>query len=76
MFLQQLCQLCLRNALDGMADPFTLRAAELFFRPQNATVHEGLLLLADAEVLEQRFVERARDRTPADRRPTPRWEPR
>jgi hypothetical protein len=54
IFLQQLAQLALRNALDGVLDPFTLRAAELFFRPQQATVHEGLLLLADAEVLDQR----------------------
>lgn len=54
ILLQQLCQLCLRNALDGIEDPFTLRAAEAFFRPQQATVHEGLLLLADAEVLEER----------------------
>jgi hypothetical protein len=54
IFLQQLCQLCLRNALDGVEDPFVLRAAETFFRPQTATVHEGLLLLADSEVLDQR----------------------
>lgn len=51
IFLQQLVQLCLRNALDAVDDPFVLRAAELFFRPQQATVHDGLLLLADAEVL-------------------------
>jgi hypothetical protein len=54
IFLQQLAQLALRNALDAVDDPFTLRAAELFFRPQQATVHDGLLLLADAEVVEER----------------------
>lgn len=54
IFLQQLVQLCLRNALDAVDDPFVLRAAELFFRPQQATVHEGMLLLADAEVLAER----------------------
>lgn len=54
ILLQQLCQLCLRNALDGLDDPFVLRAAECLFRPQQATVHEGLLLLADAEVVEER----------------------
>jgi hypothetical protein len=54
IFLQQLAQLCLRNALDAIDDPFVLRAAELFFRPQQATVHDGLLLLADAEVLAER----------------------
>jgi hypothetical protein len=54
IFLQQLAQLCLRNALDAVDDPFILRAAELFFRPQQATVHDGLLLLADAEVVAER----------------------
>jgi hypothetical protein len=54
IFLQQLAQLCLRNALDAVEDAFTLRAAELFFRPQQATVHDGMLLLADAEVVEER----------------------
>jgi hypothetical protein len=52
LFLSQLCQLVLRNALDGCEDPYVLRAAELFYRPQKATLHEGALLLADAEVVE------------------------
>jgi len=52
MFLSQLCHLILRNALDGCDDPYTLRAAELFYRSQKAATHEGLLLLADAEVIE------------------------
>jgi hypothetical protein len=52
IFLSQLCQLILRNALEGCDDPYTLRAAELFYRSQLATVHEGALLLADAEVVE------------------------
>jgi hypothetical protein len=52
IFLSQLCHLILRNALEGCDDPYTLRAAELFYRNQQATVHEGTLLLADAEVLE------------------------
>ena len=61
IFLTQLCQLCLRNALDGCEDPYVLRAAEIFYRPQKATVHEGSLLLADAEVVEiqQRGADRA-----------------
>jgi len=42
----------LRNALDGVEDAFVLRAAELFFRPQRATIHEGAALLADAETIE------------------------
>src|SRR5438046_1276383 len=52
IFLSQLCHLILRNALEGCDDPYTLRAAELFYRSQQATVHEGALLLADAEVIE------------------------
>jgi hypothetical protein len=52
IFLSQLVHLVLRNALDECDDPFVLRAAELFFRAQKATVHEGALLLADAEVVE------------------------
>jgi hypothetical protein len=52
IFLSQLCHLILRNALEGCEDPYMLRAAELFYRSQLATVHEGALLLADAEVIE------------------------
>ena len=52
IFLSQLCHLILRNALEGCDDPYTLRAAELFYPSQQATVHEGTLLLADAEVIE------------------------
>src|ERR1700716_851958 len=52
IFLSQLCHLILRNALEGCEDPYTLRAAELFYRNQRAAVHDGELLLADAEVVE------------------------
>jgi hypothetical protein len=52
IFHSQLCHLILRNALEGCEDPYTLRAAELFYRSQLATVHDGTLLLADAEVIE------------------------
>lgn len=51
LFLNQLVQLILRNLLDGCADPFILRAAELFFRPQRLTIHEGALLAADEETI-------------------------
>lgn len=54
LFLNQLVHLILRNALDGCDDPYVLRAAELFFRPQRASLHEGAVLLADAEVIEAR----------------------
>lgn len=52
LFLSQLCHLILRNALEGCDDPYMLRAAELFYRSQKATLHEGSLLLADAEIVE------------------------
>ena len=52
IFLSQLCHLILRNVLDGCEDPYTLRAAELFYRSQKAATHDGVLLLADAEVTE------------------------
>lgn len=49
LFLHQLVHIILRNALDGCDDPFTLRAAELFFRPQRMTLHQGALIAADEE---------------------------
>lgn len=54
LFLGQLVHLILRNALDGCEDPFVLRAAELFFRGQRVSFHEGAVLLADAEVIAAR----------------------
>lgn len=54
LFLNQLVHLILRNALDSCDDPYVLRAAELFFRTQRVTRHDGAVLLADAEVIEAR----------------------
>jgi hypothetical protein len=51
LFLNQLVHVILRNALDGCSDPFMLRAAELFFRPQRMTLHEGSLIAADEETI-------------------------
>lgn len=51
VFLSQLLQLILRNALDGCDDPQTLRAAECLFRPQRAHVKDGHLLMADDELV-------------------------
>jgi Family of unknown function (DUF6352) len=51
LFVNQLVHVILRNALDGCDDPFVLRAAELFFRPQRILPHEQLLLLGDEEVV-------------------------
>ena len=51
LFLDQLVQLILRNAFDDCADPFVLRAAELFFRLQRVTILGGSLLVADDETI-------------------------
>jgi hypothetical protein len=51
LFLSQLVHVILRSALDGEEDAFVLRAGELFFRTQKASLHEGRLLLADEEVV-------------------------
>src|SRR5262249_42733691 len=51
LFINQLVHVILRNALDGCDDPFVLRAAELFFRTQRLTVHDGSLIAADEETV-------------------------
>lgn len=51
LFMNQLVHVILRNVLDGCEDAYTLRAAELFFRPQRMTLHEGALIAADDEVI-------------------------
>jgi hypothetical protein len=58
LFMNHLAHLILRNALDGCDDPYVLRAGELFFRPQRASVRDGALLLADAERIEEAEVDR------------------
>jgi hypothetical protein len=52
MFVDQLAHVILRNALDGTDDPLELRAGELFFREQKATIKDGHVLLADLETVE------------------------
>ena len=51
LFLDQLVHVIMRNALDDCEDPLVLRAAELFFRRQRLTLHEGSLIAADEETL-------------------------
>ncbi|MGH6728376.1 MAG: DUF6352 family protein [Pseudolabrys sp.] len=51
LFVSQLVHVILRNALDGVEDPRVVRAAELFFRTQRVTMHEGSLLVADEETI-------------------------
>ena len=52
LFIEQMVHVVLRNILDGCEDPLRLRAAELFFREQKATIQEGHALLADHETVE------------------------
>ncbi|MDO9526888.1 MAG: DUF6352 family protein [Gemmobacter sp.] len=58
VFLDQLVQLILRNALHGCDDVATLRAAELFFRPQRAHFQDDALMLADDELVTELEAER------------------
>jgi hypothetical protein len=51
LFMNQLVHVILRNVMDGCEDAFMLRAAELFFRPQRVTVHDGSLIAADEETI-------------------------
>jgi hypothetical protein len=53
MFIDQLAHVVLRNLLDGEPDALRLRAAELFFREQKATLKDGHVLLADLETVER-----------------------
>ena len=52
MFVDQMVHVVLRNMLEGCDDPLRLRAAEVFWRDQKATVQEGHVLLADLETVE------------------------
>ncbi len=51
LFVNQLVHVILRNALDGVEDARVLRAAEMFFRTQRVTLHEGSLIAADEETI-------------------------
>jgi hypothetical protein len=51
LFINHLVHVILRNMLDDCGDAHVLRAAELFFRPQRMTVHEGSLIAADEETV-------------------------
>lgn len=51
LFINQLMHVILRNALDGVEDTRVLRAAEVFFRTQRVTLHDGSLIVADEETI-------------------------
>ena len=52
LFIEQMTHVVLRNILDAGSDPLQLRAAELFFREQKATIQHGHALLADLETVQ------------------------
>ena len=52
LFIEQMVHVILRSILEGCDDPLRLRAAELFFRDQKATIQEGHALVADLETVE------------------------
>lgn len=52
LFVDQMAHVTLRNILEDCDDPLRLRAAELFFREQKATIRDGHVLLADLETVE------------------------
>jgi hypothetical protein len=52
LFIEQMTHVVLRNILEGSDDSLRLRAAEIFFRAQKATIQEGHVLLADLETIE------------------------
>lgn len=52
LFIDQLAHVILRGVLDGCDDPLQLRAAEVFWREQKATIRDGHVLLADLETVE------------------------
>lgn len=52
LFIDVIVQAVVRGLLDGVDDAFEARAAELFFRPQRLSLHEGRLLAGDREMLD------------------------
>lgn len=52
LFIDQLAQIILRNVLDMADDALELRAAELFYREQKASVQQGTVMLADLETVD------------------------
>jgi hypothetical protein len=51
LFINQLVHVILRNALNGVEDARVVRSAELFFRTQRVTLHDGSLIVADEETI-------------------------
>ena len=52
LFMEQMVHVVVRNILASCTDTLALRAAELLFREQKATIQDGHVLLADLETIE------------------------
>lgn len=52
LLIDQMTQIILRNTLEGCEDALQLRAAEVFFRKQKASVQSGAVMFADFDVIE------------------------
>lgn len=52
LFIDLIAQAIARNALDGVRDPFEVRAAEMLFRSQRISVQDGQILAGDRDVLD------------------------
>ena len=51
LFIDQLAQIILRNILEAAEDALELRAAEIFYREQKASLQDGAIMLADLETI-------------------------
>lgn len=52
LFLDRVAEAIVHNIVDGCADAFVLRAAEMLFRPQRIAIHEGQVLAADLDAVD------------------------
>jgi hypothetical protein len=52
LFVDQLAHIIVHNVMQSCEDPMQLRAAELFFREQRATLESGTAMLADLETVQ------------------------
>jgi len=52
VFIDQLVHILLAGMLSSCDDPMRLRAAELLFREQTVTTENGLVMLADSEIVD------------------------
>ncbi len=51
VFIDQMVHLIARNVLKDCDDPIRLRAGEIFFRDQSVSTDDGMIMLADEEIV-------------------------